>query len=267
MQIKNVYAVYFSATGTSRCGAETIACGLGSHIHRYDLTICNQQPTLPLLTPEDVVVFGSPVYRGRLYSGACDRFARLQGNRTPCVVTVTYGNRDYEDALLEMADLARARGFIPLAGAALIGQHTYGQVQVGRPNAQDRAEDLEFAVRVRELLEADELLEVELPGNRPYKIIQGPSGGIFRPSTSNDCTECGLCVELCPEQAIDHADCRTIDDARCIGCFRCIQVCPVQAKYMDHEGYHKAAAELTVRLIQRRENEYFFTQRKVGNER
>lgn len=69
----------------------------------------------------------------------------MKGSGTPCIVTVTYGNRHYDDALLEMEDIVREAGFVPFAAAALVAQHTYGEIQVGRPSAADLAEDRAFA--------------------------------------------------------------------------------------------------------------------------
>ena len=95
---------------------------------------------------EDLVVFGAPVYGGRVFAGALERLSPLRGQGTPCIVTVTYGNRDFDDALLELTDFCRERGFVPLAGAALVGEHTYGSIQVGRPTAEDLEQDRAFAL-------------------------------------------------------------------------------------------------------------------------
>jgi ferredoxin len=47
---------------------------------------------------------------------------------------------------------------------------------------------------------------------------------------SNDCTNCGACVDSCPVTAIAAADEKhTIDAATCIDCGACVDACPVSA--------------------------------------
>ena len=210
----SVTAIYFSPTYTSRKGACTIAKALNNTYNELDLTC---QATKAQFGKNDIVVFSAPVYGGRLFKGFIERLNEIQGSDTPCVVTVTYGNCDYDDALLEFCNLVTAKGFIPVAAAALIGQHTYGSIQVGRPNKDDLAEDTEFAKKVAEKLK-----------NNDY----------------------------CPMQAIDE-DNRTICTDKCISCFRCIRRCPVGAKHMDVPAYNEFAAMFTEKLKTPKTNTYF----------
>jgi len=251
----NVYAVYFSATDTSRKGTQVIAGVFDCSINEVDMTIWNRQPAKTEFDENDLVVFGAPVYSGRIYQGASDRFSRLHGSNTPCIITVTYGNRDYDDALLELYVLVSEHGFLPFAAAALIGQHTYGNIQVGRPTAEDLREDVDFAQKASEKIAAEGPSLVCVPGNRPYR--QGGYGGHFRPLTSSDCTRCGLCAQMCPEGAISFSNYDIIDNSKCIACFRCIRNCPVQAKNMNTDEYSAFAEMFTAKLSQPRRNEYF----------
>lgn len=47
------------------------------------------------------------------------------------------------------------------------------------------------------------------------------------------CDECGLCMPLCPPEAI-HLSRRglTVDPVTCTGCVKCIAPCPVRALRM-----------------------------------
>jgi len=258
MKKYSVSAVYFSATDTSRKGAAAIAGVFDANVNDLDMTVWNRQPVQTEFGENDLVVFGAPVYSGRIYQGAFDRFRRLHGSQTPCIITVTYGNRDYEDALLELYDLVSEQGFLPFAAAALIGQHTYGNIQVGRPAADDLREDEEFARKASEKLAAEGPSPVYVPGNRSYKKENhGGNGGRFRPLTNEDCIHCGLCARMCPEGAINHSNYSIIDNAKCIACFRCIRTCPVQAKNIDTDEYSAFAKMFTAKLSQPRRNEYF----------
>lgn len=245
-----VYAAVFSPTGTSKKGAWEMACALGDAT-LLDAT-CASLPKTDF-TPEDLVVFGAPVYGGRVFQGALERFDQLRGQNTPCIVTVTYGNRDYDDALLELTDFCRDHGFLPFAGAALVGEHTYGTIQVGRPDKEDLEQDRAFALEAWDDFAAG--WENFTPtGNRPYK--EGGKGGSFIPSTLETCTHCGLCRKQCPMGAIGE-DCSTIDQQKCIACFRCVKQCPVQAKGCFTPQYLEFAPMFSEKLKEPKENRYF----------
>lgn len=228
-----------------------MAAGLSDVYQEVDLTC---QAAEIQFTSQDAVVFGAPVYGGRLFKGFAERLAGVRGDQTPCVVTVTYGNRDYDDALLEFCDLVKAQGFIPIAAAALVGQHTYGSIQVGRPDEKDLAENAAFAQKAAEKLQNGDYSTPEVPGSRPYQ--KGGNGGSFYPLTSDACVQCGRCAAECPMQAIEK-DYRTIRQDRCIACFRCIRRCPVGAKNIDVPAYQEFAVMFTEKLKEAKANTYF----------
>ena len=245
-----VYAAVFSPTGISRKGAWEMASALGEAV-LLDTT-CSPAPQT-LFSPQDLVVFGAPVYGGRVFAGALERFSPLQGQDTPCIVTVTYGNRDFDDALLELADFCRSHGFLPFAGAALIGEHTYGSIQIGRPNEEDLQQDRAFALEAWDDFTAG--WENFTPtGNRPYK--DGGKGGSLLPTTKDTCVHCGLCRDQCPMGAIGE-DCVTVDPQKCISCFRCVKSCPVKAKGCFTPEYEAFAAAFSEKLKDPKENRYF----------
>lgn len=259
MKIKNIYAAYFSPTGSSKKGAlsiaHTLARYLGLCVYEINLTVIGEELSKKVFDETDLVVFGSPVYSGRLYCGALNRFAQLTGNNTPCVVTVTYGNRHYDDALLEMYELVKRQGFIPFAAAALVAQHTFGDIQKGRPNEDDLRENRRFALRAAEKLVGGKTDLDSVPGNAPYK--DGGRGGSFVPQTKSTCIACGLCAKNCPEHAVIADDGFGVDPERCISCFACIKYCPVHAKCIDTPEYIAFAEKFSKQLATRRENEYF----------
>ena len=125
----------FSPTGTTRRVAEQVAKGLGL----YRSTTCDL--TLPPLGTSglqesafDLAVIGAPVHAGRLPPVMVERLRWIKGGGRPAVLIAVYGNRAFEDALMELADVAMAVGFRTLAAAAFIGEHSYSTA--GLPIAQ-----------------------------------------------------------------------------------------------------------------------------------
>ena len=206
--------------------------------------------------PDDFIVFSMPCYKGRVPIIAVQRMADIRGNHTPCVVSITYGNRDYDDALLELYNIATEKGFLVQGAAALVGRHTYGEIQVGRPDRNDAEENCNFIKELRTARNNDftQSVQLKIKGTYPYRG-EG-TGGSFHPLTSDTCTQCGLCVRECPTHAIAE-DCHTIDATACLSCFRCIRLCPTGAKNMNAEPYISFAKDFTKKLSARRENEYF----------
>lgn len=251
---KKTTAVYFSATGTNKRNVSAIAEALDPNFRTLDVTMIDSIKEEQHFSADEIVVIGAPVYGGRIFEGAAERFRLLHGDGTACVVTVTYGNRHYDDALIELADLMTEQGFRAAAAAALVGEHTYGDIQKGRPDANDLTEARAFAERVLEKITAGDVSVPDIPGNHPYK--EGGSGGRFRPDTADTCVGCGKCVTDCPQQAIAE-DFKSIDDAKCIACFRCIKTCPAGAKCMTDPAYAVFAEDFTKKLSARRENEWF----------
>lgn len=240
--------ICFSPTGNSRASAMAMANTVTDTVEVIDLTA---SAALRIIPATDLAIFAAPVYAGRIPAVARERFAAITGSNTPCLIVASYGNRHYDDALLEMADLARENGFIVKGAAAVIGRHTYGEIQTDRPNEADFAEMADFARRAA--AKPADAPTFAIPGNRPYK--DGGKGGKFRPLTSDACVHCGLCARQCPTHAIgeDHA---AVNEG-CISCFRCIRNCPVHAKHMDTPEYNDFAAMFTEKLKARRENEFF----------
>lgn len=66
------------------------------------------------------------------------------------MAVVVYGNRDYEDALLELHDILSENGFVVVAAGAFVARHSiFPDVAAGRPDRDDLDRMAEFAERVR----------------------------------------------------------------------------------------------------------------------
>ncbi len=265
MNIESTELIYFSPTQTTRKVLEGIAQGLQtSKIQHCDLTqpvTCAQSNQK---TTTDLAIIGAPVYAGRLPSVMVSRFKQIQGNGVPAIIVVVYGNREYEDALIELRDIALEAGFRPIAAGAFIGEHSYSTAElpiaVGRPDADDMAKAQEFGKAIRaKLIAATWKLSghLQVPGNSPYKEVK-PLPGIAPSVNEARCTECGACVPVCPTAAIDTENPGHIDKERCIRCCACVKVCPAKAKSLDDPRIKQIAEWLYANCSGRKEPETYF---------
>lgn len=214
---------YFSPTGTTCQVARAIAGGFGCSVTEMDLSAadcaCQVQDNTVLLAV-------APVYGGRIPAVALERLGRLQGQGRKAVAVVVYGNREFDDALLELKNTLTNYGFQVVAAAAFIAEHSIVRsIAAGRPDAQDQAIAHSFGETVARKL--DTLTTVEVPGKEPY-VEAKPSA--FHPKADESCVSCGLCAEKCPVGAIPMEEPGKTLDNVCINCMRCVQVCPVQAR-------------------------------------
>ena len=252
-------AIYFSPTGNTKKTAEAMAAAVDPAYERMDLTLPAENDGLieerkRIFGKEELVILGMPVYGGRIPPLAVERLTGLKGEGTPCVLVACYGNRHYDDALVEMEDIMKEKGFAVRAAAAVVGRHTYGAIQVDRPDTKDLEEDTAFMRNVLERIEQNASLST-LPGSRPYQK-ESMKNGHFQPSVTEGCMECGRCRKECPAGAIDEA--LRVDEKLCLSCFRCVRNCPTGAMRMQTPEYEQFAEDFTRKLAVRRENEYFF---------
>ena len=253
-----ITTLYFSATYTTKRVVEAIAKNLSNEVTTYDIT--NDSATDEVAIPSDeLLVVGVPVYAGRVPAMAVERLRRFRGNNTPAVAVAVYGNRHYDDAVLELHDIVSERGFRTVAAGAFVAQHSiFPKVGASRPDAEDFADIKVFAKRVLELLTGN-FGEISLPGNRPYKV---PGGIPIWPTASRRCMACGLCARLCPTGAIDPASPKGVDKTRCIKCGRCVAVCPTKSRRFYGIKYSLAAARFNSTFTTRRANEVWYAEGK-----
>ncbi len=239
MTITTATLIHFSPTGTTKNALQAIARGLQApEVRPIDLTppgaILQAYPT----DFGDIALIGGPVYGGRLPAAMVPRLRQLKGNGTPAVIVVVYGNRAYEDALLELRDIAVDAGFLPIAAAAFIGEHSFSSpetpIAVGRPDAADMRNAEEFGKAVRKKLERmamkpGDVAPIPVPGNFPYKEVQLLSD-VTAAIDETLCLRCKACVPLCPTAAIDATHPTDTDAAACIRCCACVKNCPAGAR-------------------------------------
>jgi ferredoxin len=256
-----LHLITFSPTLTTRSVVAAIGSGLSSgKAATIDLTPPQARTASFNKILSGIAIIGAPVYAGRIPPECVRRLARIQAADIPTVVVVLYGNRAYEDALIELRDLSLERGFRPIAGAAFIGEHSYSSrakpIAAGRPDENDLAAAKTFGERVSQLLENSQPEIVQVPGNVPYKDYLGPSG--VSPVTAHErCGLCGSCVVQCPTAAIRISVGPETNPDLCILCNACVKACPNNARFVDIPRVRQVTEWLYLNCQERKKPEYF----------
>ena len=223
MNVEKWIVAHFSPTGGTKKVADAIAAGFDTPVEEMDLTKSEVSVTLG---EKDALMAVLPVYAGRVPQISLERLSSLKANGQKAVAVVVYGNREYDDALLETKDALEANGFKVIAAAAFIAEHSIVRsIAAGRPDTEDEALCRQFAADV--MAKADDVPTVSVPGNNPYKELK-PSA--FHPSANENCVKCGTCAKQCPVGAIPTDDPSQTNNDLCINCMRCVQVCPVRCR-------------------------------------
>lgn len=260
MKINRINLVYFSATYTTQRIVRQIASQFDTdNIREYDITSMVPGEDIRLGNDE-LLIMGAPVYSGRIPTRAREAFLRLKGDKTPAVVVGVYGNREYEDALVEMKDIAEENGFRVVTAAAFVAQHSiFSHVAVGRPDEDDIRLATEYGRQTAGLLESIEDIErfalPEVKGNHPYREVGESHTVPIR--VDEECNECGTCIELCPYEAISKSDPHITDYEKCQTCGRCIVVCPLQVRHFSGQFFEMVGQKFSVALAARKEPEIF----------
>ena len=275
MKARKVWAVYFSGTGTTEKTvtriAKEIAEKLCADYDTFSYTLPKSREAELVFCADDLVVFGSPVYAGRVPNVLLPYLTnKVKGNGAMAVPVVLFGNRNFDDGLIELRNVLEADGFRTVAAAGFVGEHSFSRtLGAGRPDADDMALMDQFAAKVAEKVSAlTELPQqpVAVRGEdpiRPYYTPRDRKGtpiNILKVKPKTDaakCTGCGWCAAHCPMGSISMEDPAQVTGI-CIKCCACVKGCPTSAKYYDDEGYLYHQHELEEGYARRADVELFW---------
>ena len=245
-----LYAIYFSPTdGTKKCVLEIVS-SMNQNYKIIDLTKSAAREQKYSFIADDKVVIGMPVYCSRLPQFT--HFLRnMKGNGAKMVLVAAYGNNKFGDALLELNCQAVQVGFQPVAGAAMLASHCFIPEEVcsDRPNAADHKLILEFVSKID--WDKKEILSV--PGAFPYRPY--PASFPFLPETTDGCTHCRICEEICPVGAIKNGK---TDATKCIRCMACVKNCPNHCRQVNSDAFRASQQRMLLTNEVYKTPEFFY---------
>lgn len=269
--MKKLNIMYFSPTSTTKRLIEVIGERMleNSGIERainHNFTLPKDRERALEFDDNDILLIGVPVYAGRVPNILLKYLNEIKGNNTLAIPVVVYGNRHYDDALIELNDILIDNGFRVIAGGAFIGEHSFSKTLAkDRPDNKDLSIGREFADEISKKLEKETIPTIEVKGKRPYRPYYKPRNKEDKPvdirkvmpKTNDNCIDCKICAEICPMGSIPYNDVKAMIGI-CIKCCACVKLCPSHAKYFDDLDYLRHKRELEEKCIDRKEPEYFF---------
>ena len=268
-----ISTLYFSGTGTTKKVVLSLMKSLAVKIEKpvvcknVDFSLPDARKQALFFTERDLVIVGIPVYAGRVPNVLLKYLNSVKGNGAQAIAVVLYGNRNFDDSLIELTDILLNNRFKVIAAGAFIGEHSFSKILAqGRPDKNDMKKVVDFAQDIYDKLNKNTYSSTLLVrGQRPYRKYYQPKdrfGNIFdfqgiTPHTKKDiCIDCKHCVEICSMGSISSVD-TSLMNGICIKCCACIKGCPVEAKSFDNENYKKHQYELEEIYYERQEPETF----------
>lgn len=244
------YAIfYFSPCGGTKAVADIFSRELGDAPEQEITT-----PSMDVKLDADTLTFFCfPVYGGRIPKPMYERMKIIRGENTPCVPVAVFGNRAFDDALLEMSELAGSCGFVTVGGCAIVAPHSIDpEFGAGRPDTSDRTKIHDF---IEKLKTADSFKPVKMPGDPAYASKKVKSLPLY-PAPSKDCAGCGICYKYCPAGAIKAKRMKTMP-SKCISCMRCVNMCSTDSRAVP--SAMRLAAHVTLKKLcsERKEPQFY----------
>ena len=115
-----IYQILFSPTGGTKKAAAPFAEVFGREVSTIDLTDASMDFSRISLDKEDICIVAVPSFGGRVPAIAAERLERIRANGAMAILVVVYGNRAYDDTLLELKTCLKRAGFRCAAAVAAV---------------------------------------------------------------------------------------------------------------------------------------------------
>lgn len=252
-----IYAFYFSPTGGTKNILDIFLFDWNIEKRYIDLSIDDDLSNIKFEN-DDVCVVAVPSFSGRVPQFIIPKLSLLKAEKTKAVLLTAYGNRAFDDTLLELRDVMEKTGFLCFAAMAAVTRHSvmpkYG---LGRPDSEDIAQIKIFSEKCLRLSN-ENVSFVNVSGNFPYRKYQSIP---IKPKVNKNCSKCGLCAGNCPVKAIPPSRPYETDKSKCISCLQCVSKCPRKARYINRFILHIAEVTMKKLCKDRKENVFFLCDR------
>ncbi len=251
-----LFKIYFSPTGGTKKVADLISGQFDFETTEIDLSNSMEDFSKFTFSEKDICIIAVPSFGGRVPMAAMSNIKKLKGNSSKIILVATYGNRAYEDVLLELKDTLTTLGFFCIAAIASVTEHSImHQFATGRPDLQDKEELIKFSDEIKEVLKHGEVTkDLCVPGNNPYKEYKVIP---LVPQVRQECKKCGLCATKCLVDAISKDNPMLVDKEKCISCMRCVAICPSKSRSVNEESLLAISKKLEKACSERKMNELF----------
>lgn len=250
------YEMVFSPTGGTKKIAEIVAKQWECEKQYIDLTKPDLDISTVKVEENDICIIAVPSFAGRVPAPAAEKIKVITGNGAKAVAICVYGNRAYDDTLVELVDLCEEADLKVAAALAAISEHSImRQFAAGRPDKEDMEILEEFAKKIKEKINSGNIdIDAKIPGNRPYIEAKAVP---MKPKTTMSCNGCSLCATECPVGAISIDNPRKTDKEKCISCMKCISICPKHARKVSKLMLKMASKKMAGAFVERKESELF----------
>lgn len=252
MNIEKVFCVYFSPSSTTKKISCYFAESLDLNYEKIDLLRKNIEE-IKYFKKNELLIIAMPVFSGRIPQYCVEIINKFKTEREAlCLPIVVYGNRDFDDALLELNNILTNNGFATLAGIAAVAKHSlFTNVAKNRPDDLDYSNFDDFLADIKNKLKNNKLAEkVKIPGKKPYKKI----GSFLKPVVIKElCINCGMCSRICPVNAIDIKNPLKTNNEICISCTACVNICPAKGRVFITSDLKETARSFENKVKERKE--------------
>ena len=152
----------------------------------YDFTLPESREKVHIYGADDLLVIGTPVYAGRIPNKMLPFVqTHFEGNGALAIPVAVFGNRNFDNGLIELRNELEAHGFHTIAGAGIPTEHVFSdKLATGRPDADDLAQIHAFGIKAAEKITS--LTEIPAPiavrGDDPVGPYYTPLGTDGKPA-------------------------------------------------------------------------------------